>query len=376
MNRDDFLRQISEAFQVNPIVAILGPRQCGKTTLAHKFCKNIKTPITFFDLEDPEHLNALKNPKLTLSDLNGLIVFDEIQRRPELFPYLRVLSDYSDKKFLILGSASRELLKQSSESLAGRISYIELTPFNLLETQESKLLWQRGGFPKSYLALSDDISFQWRKNYIMTFLENDIPKMGIEIDISLLRNLWMMVAHYHSNLVNYSDFGRSLNAKDLIIKRYLDVLSNTFMIRLLKPWHQNISKRQVKAPKLYVRDSGILHNLLGLRGSDMLMHPKLGASWEGFAIEEIIRFYKADQFSCYFWATQSGAELDLLLIVEGKKYGFEIKYSDAPTVTKSMKIAIDDLELDELTVIVPGKSNYKIDNNIIVRGLENLIVNS
>lgn len=379
MRRDTFISRISKAFRANNIVAILGPRQCGKTTLARAFIKKNKKDYreeNYFDLEDTTDLSRLANPKLALEDLKGIIVIDEIQRRPDLFPILRVLIDNpkSKQQYLILGSASQELIKQSSETLAGRIGYLELTPFSLSETVNMQKLWLRGGFPKSYLAQNEGISYLWREQYIRTFLEQDIPNLGIRIPSQLLRRFWMMLAHYHGNIFNASEIGRSLALTHKTIQHYADILSGTFMIRMLHPWHENISKRQVKAPKIYFRDSGIFHRLLGiLNNGALLRYPKLGASWEGFAVEEIIRHHHATPEECYFWATHGHAELDLMIIKNGKRFGFEIKYSEAPTLTKSMLIALEDLKLDRITVIYPGKNKFKIHENIIVIGLEEYI---
>ncbi|WP_341788776.1 MULTISPECIES: ATP-binding protein [unclassified Rickettsia] len=371
IERNYYLEYIKDSFDIFPICAILGPRQCGKTTLAHSYIKQLNDKNYFFDLEDPSHLDQLKNPKATLDPLDGLIVIDEIQRQPELFPYLRVLADYSNKKFLILGSASGELLRQSSESLAGRIEYTELTPFSLTEITDFKELWLRGGFPKSYLAKNHDLSLRWRNSYITSFIERDLPALGISLNPHLMRQLWMMLAHNHGQLLNYSELGRSLGLTDMTIRRYTEILEQTFMIRLLKPWHENISKRQVKAPKVYIRDSGILHALLGVNENDWYVHPKRGLSFEGFVIEELIRKFKIDA-ECFFWRTQTGAELDLLIIKNGKKYGFEVKNSDTPEITKSMHIALTDLKLEHLYIVTSGNSTYKKTENITIIGIEKL----
>eukprot|EP01035_Chromulina_nebulosa_P037508 gene37508-50627_t len=300
---------------------------------------------------------------MTLDSLNGLIVIDEIQRRPDLFPYLRVLSDYSDKKFLILGSSSGDLLRQSSESLTGRIDYIELTPFNLNEVESFDRHWLMGGFPKSYLSPSYATSLKWRKNYITSFIERDLPSIDINLNSTTMWKLWTFLSHYHAQLVNYSDIGRSLGVSDMTVRRYLDVLSKTFMVRLLEPWHENISKRQVKAPKVYIRDSGLFHSTLSIAEKEWYVHPKKGTSFEGYAIEEIIR-KTGSEAKFYFWRTQAGAELDLLVIKDGKRIGFEIKLSDAPTITKSMQTAIDDLNLDHLYIVNPSEEFWQKSNKI------------
>ncbi len=370
MNRNQYLQEIETAFSVNPVCAILGPRQCGKSTLAGMYAKT-QPQTHVFDLEDPTNLARLENPKLALMDLDGLIIIDEIQRRPELFPIIRVLVDKFKKRFLILGSVSRDLINQSSETLAGRISYIELTPFSYSEVHEVKNLWLRGGFPVSYLAKDITTSTLWRKSYITTFLERDIPNLGINIPAETIRRFWMMLAHSHGNIFNASELGRSLGYSDTTIKRYLDILVGTFMIRRLNPWFENINKRQVKSPKIYFKDSGILHSLLGIIDNESLItNPKLGASWEGLALEEVIRYNKADALDCYFWATHSNTELDLLIVQNGKKMGFEFKYTDAPKITSSMQIAINDLKLDSLTVIIPGNHNFPLSDKIKVLGLE------
>jgi uncharacterized protein len=376
MNRNSYIRKIERAFQIHPIVAILGPRQCGKTTLAKIFADSIAKilSIVHFDLENPRDLIKLDNPLLALENQEGLIVIDEIQLRPDLFPVLRVLADKNKKKqkYLILGSASRDLIRQSSESLAGRIAYIELPPFSVFETHEIEKLWVRGGFPLSYLASSDYESSEWRRNYITTFLERDIPALGIKIAPQNLRRFWMMLVHYHGNVFNASAIGNSLGISHTAIRNYLDILSGTFMIRQLMPWQENIKKRQVKAPKIYFRDSGIMHSLLNISAfKDLQNFPQLGASWEGFALEEVIRNQNVDAEDCYFWATHSGAELDLLIVKGQKRVGFEFKYSDSPKVTKSMQIAFDDLHLDNLYLIYPGKDSFRLTEKITAIGLNN-----
>jgi predicted AAA+ superfamily ATPase len=369
IDRSSYINEITEVFEIHSVCAILGPRQCGKTTLAALYAANAGLTVHRFDLENHRDLNALASPSLALDHLEGLIIIDEIQRRPELFPYLRYLSDYSNKKFLILGSASRDLIHQSSESLAGRISYIELTPFSLTEISNPPLHWRRGGFPKSYLANSNKASMRWRDDYIRTFIEQDLALLGFNINSILMRRLWMMISHYHGGIMNYSEVGRSLDITDKTIKRYLEILSGAFMIRLLKPFYVNIAKRQVKRPKIYVRDSGLLHNLWDVDG-DIDKHPKLGSSFEGYALEEVIRITGARSQDCYFWAEDNVSEIDLVIIKGAKKLGFEFKYSDAPKVTKSMYRAMEILNLSSITVINPGADNYKLTENISVIGLE------
>lgn len=378
MRRISVLEQIAFEFEVNPVVAILGPRQCGKTTAAKSYIEQLGgiPPKNYFDLENSRDIERLRDPLLALSSLTGLIVIDEIQYVKELFPTLRVLVDDKslNQRYLILGSASGELMHESSETLAGRISYVELTPFTVPETGNINQLWARGGFPKSYLAKDDLVSQAWRKSFIKTFLERDIPKLGINIPSENLRRFWMMLAHYHGGIFNASEIAGALGLSDKTVKHYADILSATFMIRQLKPWRINIAKRQVKSPKIYIRDSGIFHSLSGIHNrDDLLLHPKLGASWECFALEEIIRFHKAESEDCYFWATHQGAELDLLIVQNGKRLGFEVKYSSSPKVTKSMRIVNEDLKLDSLTVIYPGDVDYPLVNSINAMGLENYL---
>lgn len=368
--RKHFLKQLYEYADIFPICGIIGPRQCGKTTLALEYAKTFPD-YHHFDCEDPEDAYLLHDPKLALEQLKGLIIIDEIQRMPALFPYLRVYVDKNPEcKILVLGSSSPDLLRQSSESLAGRIGYIELTPFYSEEVGFSNMLWQRGGFPKAYLANSDRAAYIWLRQYISTFLEKDIAAMGFKISPEDMRKLWVMAAHYHANLANYSEIGRSLNVSDMTIRKYLGILEQSFMVRLLKPWHENISKRQVKNPKIFIRDSGILHSLLSMPFDGLSLHPKVGASWEGFALEAIIRQNQFEKEECYFWRTHDGAELDLLIYRGGKKVGFEFKYGDVIKISSSMRIALSDLNLDNLTIITPGEKSYRLDEKINVRGLK------
>lgn len=375
MIRQFFLNKIKQAFQVTNVVAILGPRQCGKTTAAKQYIvkQSHFSNQNYFDLENYRDRERLSDPLLSLSSLSGLIVIDEIQRAPNLFETLRVLVDNKDldQHYLILGSASRDLIAQSSETLAGRITYLELTPFMFDEIHEMEKLWIRGGYPLSILGANDDISVAWRKGYIKTFLERDIPALGINIPAEQLRRFWMMLAHYHGNMFNASELGRSLGLSHKTMKEYVDILTGTFMVRQLQPWYENIGKRQVKTPKIYIRDSGIFHTLIGVNTSaDLLTNPKLGASWEGFALEQIIYHLDAQQEECYFWGTHQQTELDLLIIKNGKRLGFEIKYSGAPKLTKSMQIAHEDLALDTLTVVYPGDIEYPLTKDIHVRPLK------
>lgn len=378
MDRKHVLKRIHHQFRVNPAVAILGPRQCGKTTVAKQYLAELNgiPKQNYFDLENSRDIARLQDPLLTLSQLTGLIVIDEVQFSPELFPTLRVLIDNPalDLRFLILGSASIALLKQSSETLAGRISYIELTPFSYPEVGDLEKVWIRGGFPKSYLAEDDLVSRDWRKEFIKTFLEKDIPKLGIQISPENLRRFWMMLAHRHGYILNASDIGNSLEQNHKTIVHYTDILTSTFMIRQLQPWFENISKRQVKAPKILFRDSGIFHSMIGIHSlADLQMHPQLGNSWECFAIEEIIRYHQADPEDCYFWSTHQNAELDLLLMQNNKRVGFEIKYSSTPKLTKSLRIAQEDLKLDECYIIYPGDVDFPLDKNVKAIGLKNYL---
>lgn len=331
--------------------------------------------VNYFDLEDPESLARLDQPKLALENLTGLIVIDEIQRKPELFPLLRVLADRQPNpaKFLVLGSAAPELLRQSSESLAGRIETLELGGFILSEVGAAAMPrhWLRGGFPLSFLAANDEDSAVWRSGFINTFLERDLPASGSTISPVAMRRFWTMLAHYHGQTWNASEIASAMGVSATTTRRYVDLLTHTFMIRQLQPWHENLGKRQVKAPKIYFRDSGLFHTLTHIKSeSDLLTHPKIGASWEGYAIEETLRHYQPDQE--YFWATHNGAELDLLLFKDGKKIGIECKRRDAPKLTASMKIAMDDLKLDELLVIYPGRKAYPLGESIRVLPLESL----
>ena len=360
---------IKSLLSQNPIVAIIGARQVGKTTITYEIEKHWKAPSTRFDCEDPDDLVRLNEPKLALKNLSGLVIIDEIQRKPDLFPLLRVLVDRENNKatFLILGSASPNLLKQSSESLAGRISYFNLNGFSLIEVgqeNESKL-WIRGGFPRSYLAQTDKASVTWRKDFIRTFLERDIPQLGFNIPAITLRRFWTMLAHYHGQIWNGSELGRAFGMTHASVKRYVDLLSDALVVWQLKPWFQNIGKRQVKAPKVYIKDSGILHGLLGIETMNGLEnHPKIGASWEGFILSEILEKLSIEPDDAYFWATHAGAELDLLVFVDGNPYGFEVKRTTAPKITPSMKNSLNDLSLKKLFVIHAGEHEFDLSEDI------------
>jgi uncharacterized protein len=380
--RETLLGEIVRRFEHARVVALLGPRQSGKTTLAREYCRGQKAPfeerLNFFDLENPVDLDRLENPMLALQDLQGLVVVDEVQRRPELFPVLRVLADRADSatRFLLLGSASRDLIRQGAETLAGRISFLEVPPLDLGEVglQAGEKLWLRGGYPLSFLAGSDAGSLRWRMDYVRTFLERDIPALGFQIPAATLRRFWMMMAHSHGQVFNASDLGRSLGIAHTTAMRYLDILTGTFMMRRISPWFENIGKRQVKSPKVYFRDSGLLHALLGLETkSQLLTNPKLGASWEGFAMEQIIRWAGVDEEEVFFWGVHSQGELDLILSKGGQRFGFEVKYADTPKVTSFQKAARDALGLVSITIINPGKANYVLSPGIQVTGLSQLL---
>ena len=361
-----------------PVVALLGPRQSGKTTIARAVVRSgvyaCDERLNYFDLEDPAHVDRLANPRLALESLSGLIVIDEVQHRPDLFPMLRVLADreQTDARFLILGSASRDLIRQGSESLAGRILFVDVLPFGLAETGVASLdaLWIRGGFPRSFLAEDDDGSWQWRDHYVRTFLERDIPALGIRIPPVALRRFSMMLVHYHGQVFNASEIARSLGVADTTASRYLDVLAGTYMVRRLTPWFENIGKRQVKTPKIYFRDTGIYHRLMNIPDRAMLVnHPKLGPSWEGLALEELIRASGASDEEVFFWGVHGQAELDLLIFRGGKRLGYEVKYTDRPKTTRSQHLALEHLHLDRLTVVIPGDADYPLADGIRVCGL-------
>ncbi|MGX6960514.1 MAG: ATP-binding protein [Rickettsia endosymbiont of Pentastiridius leporinus] len=370
--RDNLLAKIKEEYSIHQVCGLIGPRQSGKTTLAKSYLNSIEIPIHFFDCENHLHLARLENPMLTFQELQGLVVIDEVQLRPDLFPVLRVIVDNNkESKFLVTGSASRDLLNQSSETLAGRIGYHQVTPFSFEEVKDWKLLWKRGGFPKSFLAASNKLSERWRDEYIKTFLERDILKLGFDVTPSIVNKLWRMLSFMQGQVLNIHHLSQSLGIDQRTVKRYLDILESTFMITLLRPWHNNSKKREVKSSKIYIRDSGLLHRLLGLSDEEIEFNPKLGASFEGFAIEEIIRHFNAYETS-YFWATHSGAELDLLITNGIKKIGFEIKYTERPKITKSMNIAFNDLGLKHLYLIIPSNEKFKLSENITCVGIEQL----
>ena len=365
--RDRLLRRIRSALRHNPAVALLGPRQCGKTTLARMLVETDSE--NYFDLEDPASLRRLDDPQTALRGLRGLVVIDEVQRHPDLFPVLRVLLDRprSPARFLLLGSASPNLLRQSSESLAGRVEIIQASGFTAEEIGYQRLdrLWLRGGFPRSFLAASEPLSFTWRRQFVHTFLERDVPQLGIRVPAPRLERFWTMLAHYHGQLWNAAEPAGSLGLSQPTVRNYLDLMTSVYMIRQLQPWHENLAKRQVKAPKIYLRDTGLLHALLGIRSRvELLSHPKLGASWESLVIEQLLLAFEIDH--AYFWATHQGAELDLLLMRGARRIGVEIKRSDAPALTPSMRSALVDLRLDRLWVIYPGERRYALHERVTV----------
>ncbi len=367
-NEIDQIRKLKSAF---PVTAILGARQTGKTTLAKQLNADY-----YFDLENQVDLTAMDNPILALGELSGTIVIDEIQRRPELFPSLRYLTDNrSDQKYIILGSASRDLIRQGSESLAGRIGFHYLFGFNLDETGGSEIekLWIRGGYPRSFLAEDEKASMLWRENFITTFLERDIPQLGIGIPARTLRRFWMMLSNYNAQIINYSELARSFGISDTTVRNYIDLLEGTFMISSLTPFYKNIGKRLVKSPKLYFNDTGIFHALLSLNNKDQLMtHHKLGASWESFALFNTMRILDLKQEEVFFYATHSGAELDQFFMKNGKNWGIEYKYQDAPGMTRSLHSSMNDLELEHAWIVYPGPRDYPVNEKVTVTSILNL----
>jgi hypothetical protein len=371
--RPEAIRRVRRAFQIHPVVAILGARQCGKTTLARMLAD--EEPARYFDLENPVDAQRLSHPFQALEGLGGLVVIDEIQRRPTLFEILRVLVDRPGQstRFLVLGSAAPLLIKGISESLAGRIGLVDLSGFSLTEVgaDSRDRLWVTGGFPLSFLTPDDSSSMLWREDFIRTFLERDVPQLGISIPAETLRRFWTMVAHYHGQVWNASEFGRSLGVSEHTTRHYLDILAGAYMLYILPPWFENLKKRQVKSPKVFIKDSGILHCLLHLSNLESLRgHPKLGASWEGFALQEVLSVLRTRD--AYFWQTHAGAELDLLVMISGKRYGFEFKYADAPGRGRSMRSAIESLDLQHLWVIYPGRDEYALARDISVIPLSGL----
>lgn len=374
IDRESDVQRVRAALKRSRIVAVVGPRQCGKTTLARRF-----TPPdsrSYFDLEDPQSLARLTEPGLALRSLRGIVVIDEIQRRPELFPILRVLADRRPlpARFLILGSASPELLRQSSETLAGRLEVVPLEGLRLADLGAAAMTrhWRRGGFPLAYTARGEADSVAWRRQFLQTFLEQDLPQLGVTIPAVALRRFWTMLAHYHAQTWNGAELARAMAISEPTVRRYLDILTGVFMMRQLPPWFENTGKRQVRSPKIYVRDTGLLHALLGIASQrDLESHPKVGASWEGYAVEEVLNAAAPEE--AFFWATHQGAELDLLLFRKGRRIGVECKRADAPRLTRSMQIAMHDLRLDRLHVVYPGDQRYALAEKIDVIPLADFI---
>jgi predicted AAA+ superfamily ATPase len=378
LQRTRHLERVKRLLRQFPIVAILGARQVGKTTLADEVRRGWKQPCHAFDLENPIDIARLADPSLALEGLKGLVILDEIQRLPNLFPLLRVLADRRPvrTRFLILGSASPDMLRQGNETLAGRIAYYHLDGFSLEEVGQDNhaKLWIRGGFPDSFVASTNAKSVAWRQQFISTFLERDIPQLGVRVAAATLRRFWTMLAHYHGQVWNSSELSRSFGVSDSTVRHYLDILESSFVVRQLQPWHENIKKRQVKSPKVFLADSGILHTLLGLGSlADVEAYPKLGASWEGFVIAQVVNRLEVTPHECFFWATHAGAELDLLVVRGQKRQGFEVKRSTAPTVTPSMKAAMSDLRLDRLFVIHAGEHSFDMGKGIRGIALRHLL---
>ena len=357
--------RLKTALEENPVCALLGPRQCGKSTLAREFSDGRE--VRWFDLEDSGDRAALRQPELALSPLRGLVVIDEVQREPGLFAALRPLADRrgAPARFLVLGSASPTIVRGVSESLAGRVGFVDLGGLNLAEVgpKARDALWLRGGFPRSFLATTDPASARWRSDFLRTFLEQDLPQLGVRTAAETLRRFWTMIAHFHGQVWNGAEFARALSASEPTARHYLDLLCGTYMVRRLQPWHTNLGKRELKAPKIYVRDSGLLHRLLGITDRDSLLsHPKLGASWEGFALEQILAACGAED--TYYWATHNGAELDLVLFRRGKAWGVEFKVGDGPTMTKSLQIALGDLKLERAWIVHAGTKTYPVNERV------------
>lgn len=349
----------------HPVVAIIGARQVGKTTLARTLVRGESRPTHLFDLENPEDQARLAEPMLALKNLKGLVVIDEIQRHPGIFDVLRVLADRPRHpcRFLVLGSAAPALLRQTSETLAGRIAYHQLSGLALDEvgTRNLDRLWRRGGLPASFLARSEPASFEWRRGFVQTFVERDLPQLGVNVSSATMRRFWAMLAHFHGQVWNASEFARSFGVADTTVRGYLDRLTSALVVRQLAPWHENIAKRQVRSPKVYLSDSGLLHTLLNLRtAEDLEAHPKSGASWEGFVIDQLVRRLGVETSECYFWATHAGAELDLLVVRGRKRLGFEIKRSAAPAMTRSAHIALEDLKLQRLDILHAGDHSFAL----------------
>ena len=363
VRRRRHLRRLTLLLRESPVVALLGARQIGKSTLARQLVAARRGPTTWFDLENPEDLARLADPGLELRPRRGLVVLDEIQRLPDVFPLLRVLADRprTPARFLVLGSASPELLRQTSETLAGRVAFHELDGFDVGEVPDLDRLWLRGAFPRSYLARSGAASRRWRDDFLRTFLERDLPGLGSTVAPATLRRFWTMLAHWHGQLWNGAEFGRAFGVAHTTVRRYLDLLTSVFVVRQLQPWHANVARRQVRSPKVYVGDSGLLHALLGLSTREALVsHPRVGASWEGFVVRQITHLLAARPEQCFHWSTYSGAELDLLVVAGRRRYGFEVKRTEAPRLTASMRSALETLDLQRLDVVHAGRGQYNL----------------
>ena len=375
IERNSYREQLKTALSRSPVVALLGPRQCGKTTLARAIAEFWER-ADYYDLESIQDQTRLQNPEMELGMAEGLVVIDEIQEKPELFGLLRSLVDRPSCRatFLVLGSASPMLVRGASESLAGRIEFVDLTPFGVSEVGYENLrnLWFRGGFPRSYLALNERDSSAWREGFIRTFLQRDLPQLGITIPAPAMRRFWTMLAHYHGQTWNASAISRSMGVSDKTVRSYLDILTQTYMIRQLQPFYENIGKRQVKAPKIYFRDSGLLHSLLSLTEASAIMgHPKVGASWEGFALEQSLIALR--QPEAYFWSAYSGGEIDLIVEREGKRYGIEFKYSESPRIPPSIRSHAAKLKLEHVWVVCPAKKGFNVYDNVTVTSIAGFI---
>jgi len=371
LQRTTLEASVRTALARSPAVVLVGPRQVGKTTLARAVAQAASEADSpnWFDLENPQVEAQLAAPLVALGGLSGLVVIDEVQHAPELFRVLRVLIDRprNPARFLLLGSASPRLLRQSSESLAGRVEVIEVGGFTLDETgpERAQSLWWRGGFPRSFTAASDAASRSWRREFIRAVVERDLPQLGLNVAAPALHRFWSMLAHCHGQVWNAAEPARSLGVNESTVRRYLDWLTQAYVVRQLQPWFANLGKRQVKAPKIYLRDTGLLHELLGIGDPAALVrHPKSGASWEGFAIDQVLRIARPDE--AYFWATHAGAELDLLMVKDGRRFGVEFKRADAPRLTPSMTVALNDLDLDALFVVYPGERRYALSERVEV----------
>jgi len=360
--RPRLARQVLRCLKESPVTVLLGARQTGKTTLARMVSAKYSR-VQFFDLEQASGREALSTPELTLSECRGLVVIDEVQRLPSLFETLRPLADRRGRiaKFLLLGSASPDLVRGVSETLAGRALFVRVPGFAMDEVGpgQQNLLWFRGGFPRAFLAPKDDAALRWMEAFASTFLERDIPQLGLRVPAEALRRFWIMTAHCHGQVWNSSELARSMDTAPNTVRHYLDILNGAYVLRVLPPWFENLKKRQVKSPKVYVRDSGLFHFLMGIHSAPALRsHPKYGASWEGFALEQTLAIF--GERDAYFWSTQRGAELDLLLLRQGRRYGFEFKCTDAPFMTRSIHVALEDLQLDRIYVVYPGKDRYRL----------------